>query len=74
LSSTDILRTSGGFQMRTSAIFCAKNFGSFKIYSVSSRTRGRRGWASADEGEGSIFRVFVRASFMDSLLFFYAAA
>jgi len=45
--------------MRTSAFFGEKNFGFFKIYGVSSRTRGEGGWDSADifrtRGEGSQF-------------------
>jgi len=44
--------------MRTSALFGVKTFEFFEIYGVSARTRG----------EGSIFRDFVRTSFMDSLL------
>jgi len=42
LSSADILRTSeeGFFQMRTSALICAKNFRFFEIYGVSAQTRG----------------------------------
>jgi len=41
--------------MRTSTLFGVKNFGFFKIYRVSTRTRGRR----------SIFRDFVWTVFMD---------
>jgi len=40
LSSADILRTRRVFQMRMSALFGAKSFGFFEIYSVSARTRG----------------------------------
>jgi len=46
-------------QMRTFALFGAKNFGFFEIYGVSARTRGK----------GSIFRDFVRTSFMDGPLY-----
>jgi len=50
-----------------SALFEAKNFGFVEIYGVSARKKG--GGASADilqtRGEGSIFRDFVRTSFMD---------
>jgi len=59
----------GGLQMRTSAVFCAKNFGSFEIYGVSAQTGGVRGFEPcghfADKG---IYRNFVRASFMDGSL------
>jgi len=60
----------GGLQMRTSALFGAKNFGFFEIYGVSARTRGG-GLASADilrTGERVIFRDFLRASFMNGPL------
>jgi len=54
--------------MRTSAFFGAKNFGFFKIYRVSARTRGEfepvRTFCRLGE-VGSIFRDFVRMSFMD---------
>jgi len=41
LSSANILQTRGGsIQMRTSALFGAKNFGFFEIYGVSARARG----------------------------------
>jgi len=58
--------------MRTSAPFGAKNFEFFEIYGVSARTRGR-GLSQcghfSDKGEGgSIFRNFVRTSFMDDPL------
>jgi len=62
----------GVLQMWTPVLFGAKTIGFFEIYSVSTRTRGRGGglvWASADifwtREEGSIFRDFVRTSFMD---------
>jgi len=60
----------GVFQMRTSALFWCKNIGFFKIFGVSARTRGRgrEVEASADilrTGGRSIFRDFVRTSFMD---------
>jgi len=47
----------GVLQMWTSALFRAKRFGIFEIYVVSARTR-----------RGSIFRNFVRTSFMDGPL------
>jgi len=58
--------------MRTSTLFGAKNIRFFEIYGVSARTRGR-GFSQyrhfADKGEGeSIFRDFVRTSFMDGPL------
>jgi len=40
----------------------------FKIYGMSARTRGKEGWASTDilrTKKESIFRDFVRTSFMD---------
>jgi len=43
LFSANILRTRGVLQMRTSALFGAKNFRFFKIYGVSARTRGEVG-------------------------------
>jgi len=50
----------GGF-----LLFGAKNF---EFYGMSARTRREGVWASADilrtKGEGSIFRDFVRTSFM----------
>jgi len=48
--------------MRTSALFGAKNFGFFKLYDVSARTRE------------SIFRDFVRTSFIDGPLCHVKAA
>jgi len=57
--------------MWTSALFGTKNFGFFEIYGVSPRT-GRGGGLSqfghfADKRGGeSIFRDFVRTSFMDA--------
>jgi len=54
--------------MRTSALFATKNFKFFKIYGVSAQTMGRglrQCVHFADKGEGSIFRDFVRTSFMD---------
>jgi len=51
--------------MRTSVLDVQKkNFGLFKIYDVSAWTRGGV-WVSANKGGGSIFRKFVRTSFMD---------
>jgi len=47
--------------MRTSALFGAKNFGFFEIYSVYARTRGE-GWLSQ-------FREFLRTFFIDGPLF-----
>jgi len=73
LSSAEILRTreEGVLQMRTSAPFGVKKLGFFEIYGMSSWTRGR-GLASADilrtRERGSIFRDFVRTSFMDGPL------
>jgi len=55
LSSAD----KGGLQMRTSALFRAKNMGFFEIYGKSARTRGRG---------GQFFAIFVRTSFMDGHL------
>jgi len=49
--------------MRTSALFGGKNFEFVEIYSVSTRTRG--GGKLCGQGRGSIFRDFVRTSFMD---------
>jgi len=68
--------------MRTFALFGAKNFRFFEINGVSARTRGGRvepvrtfygegggEVASADKrGGGTIFRDFVRTSFMDGPL------
>jgi len=59
----DILRTRGVLQMRTSALFGAKNFGFFKIYGVSARTGGK-GVEPVRTREGPIFRDFVRTSFI----------
>jgi len=54
--------------MRMTALFGAKDLGFFEIYGVSARTR-RRGLNQcghfAGKGEESIFRDFVRTSFMD---------
>jgi len=54
--------------MRTSALFGVKTFGFFENFGVSARTRGK-GLSQyghfAYEGEGSIFRDFVRTYFMD---------
>jgi len=61
--------------MWTSELFGVKNFGFFEIYGVSARTKSMWDRASADilqtrrEGvRGSIFRDFVRTSFMDGPL------
>jgi len=66
--------------MRTSALFEAKNFGFFEIYGVSARTRGEEvepvRTFFGQEGRVSIFRDFVRTSFMDgplALLFSFAS-
>jgi len=60
----------GALQMRTSTLFDAENFGFFEIYGVP-HGQGGRGLSQcrhfSDKGEGSIFRNFVRISFMDSL-------
>jgi len=55
--------------MRTSALFGGKNIGFFEICDVPARTRGRgvepvRTFCGQG-GRGSIFRDFVRTSFMD---------
>jgi len=76
LSSVDIFRKRREgkiLQMRKSALFGVKNFEFFEIYGVSARTRGEGGLSHcghfADNGgRGSIFRNFVRTSFMDGLL------
>jgi len=72
VSSAVILRTSGVLQMRTSALFGAKNFGFFEISGVSAWTRGKGDRASADivrtKEEVSIFCDLVRKSFMDDSL------
>jgi len=56
-------------QMRTSALFGAKNFGFFEINGVSARTRDEGSFEPVrtfcGQGEGSIFHDFVRTSFMD---------
>jgi len=53
LSSVNILRTKGVFQVRKSAIFWCEKFGFFEIYGVFARTR-RRGLSQpghfADDG------------------------
>jgi len=53
--------------MRTSSLFGAKNFGFFETYGVSAWTRGVEPVRTFFlQGErGSIFRDFVRTSFMD---------
>jgi len=53
--------------MWTSALFCAKNLRIFWNLWWSARTRGGGGWlgwATADKGERSIFREFVRTYFV----------
>jgi len=49
-----------------------KTSGYFEIYDVSVRAKGERGLSQCeqfvDNGEWSIFRDFVRTSFMDGLL------
>jgi len=55
--------------MQTSALFGAKNFGCFEIYGMSVQTRGLSQCGHfAHREEGSIFRDFVRMSFMDGPL------
>jgi len=57
--------------MRTSALFGAKkNFGFFEIYDVSAWTRGEKGLSQGDilRTRGSIFRDFVRMSFINGLV------
>jgi len=48
--------------MRTSSLFCAKNFGFFKIYCVSARIRGEKGLNQcghfSDKREGVNFSRF----------------
>jgi len=62
LSSADIFRKRGGgvLQMRTSALFGAKNFEFFEIYGVSERTRGggrvERVWTFCGQG-GQFFAI-----------------
>jgi len=55
--------------MRTSALFGAKNSGFFEFYGGSARTRGvesmRTFYGQGDFKRWSIFRDFVRKSFMD---------
>jgi len=63
----------GVLQIRTSALFDVKNFRFFKIYGVPARTRGRevetvRTFFELGVERGSIFRDFVRTSFMDGPL------
>jgi len=62
----------GVLQVRMSALFGAKNFRYFEIYCVSARTRGEEVDPMpifCRQGEkGSIFRDFVRTSFMYGLL------
>jgi len=57
--------------MRTPALFGSKHIGFFEIYGVSVRTRLRRGLSQyghfSDKG-GSVFRDFMRTSFMDGSL------
>jgi len=60
--------------VRTSALFSTKNVGCFEIYGVSARIREGKGGiepvrAFCGKG-GSIFRDFVRTSFMDGPLSF----
>jgi len=56
-------------QLRTLALLNAKNFVFFLIYAVSARKRGEGetqcGHFANKEGRKSIFRNFVRTSFMD---------
>jgi len=64
LCSADILRTRGKGSSLDADVrtFWCKNLEYFEIYGVSARTRG----VSAEKEEGgSIFRDFVRTSFMD---------
>jgi len=52
--------------MRTSALLDAKNLNNLKIYGMSARTGGEKGLSQCGQGGwGSIFRGFVRTSFMD---------
>jgi len=60
--------------MRMSALFGAKKFGILKIHVVSARTRrGVEPVQTFGGQEGSIFRDFVRTSFMDGPLHGYLA-
>jgi len=55
--------------MWTSSLFGAKNFRFFEIYGVSARSRGEVGLSQCgQEGRGSVFRDFVRTSFMDDFV------
>jgi len=67
LSRADILRTKGGLQMRTSALFVAQKSGFFVIYGVSARTGGSSqcGHFSDKGGVCQFFYNFVRTSFID---------
>jgi len=63
-------RGRGVLHMQTSTLFGTKNFGFSKIYSVSARAK--EGFVPVrtfceQGGRGSIFRDFVRTSFMDDL-------
>jgi len=69
LSSADIFRTRGVLQMRTFALLEVKS-SDFSKFMMCPHGQGGKGWTSADilrtKGEGSIFRDFVRTSFMEA--------
>jgi len=71
LSSAD--KEGGGFFRCGRPHFLAQKTPDFSKLMVCSHGQGRRGLSQcghfADKGEGSIFRNFVRTSFMDGLLF-----
>jgi len=55
--------------MRTSVLFKAKNFGFFKIYGVSARTKGWRQCRHfTGMGGDQFFAIFCADSFMDDLM------
>jgi len=60
------MRTRGFFRCWMSALFGAKNFEFFELDGVSARTRGLN--QCGQGGRGSIFRDFVRTSFMNGPL------
>jgi len=65
VSSANVFRTAGVLQMRTNALFGAKNFGFSKVMVC---PHGQ-GWFSHcghfSDKEGVFFRNFVRTSFME---------
>jgi len=67
MSRADIFQTKGNgvLQMRTSALFGAKNSGFFENYGVSARTRGLSQCRHFLDKEEPIFRDFVWTFFID---------